>query len=58
MNEFDLHSHKDWQVGQAEPNGFKSITAFYPQETSTSNGKIYQNLFLFVYSLDQTEVMS
>lgn len=29
----------DWQVGSAEPNGFKSVTAFYPdEEASGSNG--------------------
>ncbi|XP_072056512.1 psbP domain-containing protein 3, chloroplastic isoform X3 [Arachis hypogaea] len=27
----------DWQVGTGEPDGFKSITAFYPQEASNSN---------------------
>lgn len=33
----------EWQVGTGEPNGFKSITAFYPEEASTSNGilKVY-----------------
>ena len=25
-------------VGEGEPNGFKSVTAFYPEETTTSNG--------------------
>lgn len=28
----------DWEVGTGEPNGFKSVTAFYPDEASTSNG--------------------
>ena len=28
----------DWQVGSGEPNGFKSVTAFYPDEASGSNG--------------------
>ncbi|KDO85234.1 hypothetical protein CISIN_1g024710mg [Citrus sinensis] len=27
----------DWQLGAGEPNGFKSITAFYPQEASSSS---------------------
>jgi hypothetical protein len=39
-NKFEISIPQDWQVGQAEPNGFKSITAFYPQETSTSNVSI------------------
>jgi hypothetical protein len=30
--------YADWQVGAGEPNGFKSITAFYPGEASSSNG--------------------
>ncbi|XP_010471801.1 PREDICTED: psbP domain-containing protein 3, chloroplastic [Camelina sativa] len=37
VNKYEISIPQDWQVGQAEPNGFKSITAFYPQETSTSN---------------------
>ncbi|XP_013592505.1 PREDICTED: psbP domain-containing protein 3, chloroplastic [Brassica oleracea var. oleracea] len=37
-NKFEISIPQDWQVGQAaEPNGFKSITAFYPEETSTYN---------------------
>ncbi|PPD93965.1 hypothetical protein GOBAR_DD09016 [Gossypium barbadense] len=27
----------DWQVGAGEPNNFKSITAFYPEEEANSN---------------------
>jgi hypothetical protein len=31
--------YADWQVGAGDSNGFKSITAFYPEEaSSTSNG--------------------
>ncbi|XP_010416568.1 PREDICTED: psbP domain-containing protein 3, chloroplastic [Camelina sativa] len=37
VNKYEISIPQDWQVGQAEPNGFKSITAFYPQEISTSN---------------------
>ncbi|CAF2203463.1 unnamed protein product [Brassica napus] len=37
-NKFEISIPQDWQVGQAaEPNGFKSITAFYPEETSSYN---------------------
>ncbi|CAH2067587.1 unnamed protein product, partial [Thlaspi arvense] len=36
-NKFEISIPQDWQIGQAEPNGFKSITAFYPEETSTYN---------------------
>lgn len=28
----------DWQVGAGEPNGFKSITAFYLPEATGSSG--------------------
>lgn len=28
----------DWQVGAGEPNGFKSVTAFYPEEGFSSGG--------------------
>ncbi|CAM8895550.1 unnamed protein product [Rhodiola kirilowii] len=37
VNKFKISIPNDWQVGAGEPNGFKSITAFYPEETSTSN---------------------
>ncbi|CAM8892754.1 unnamed protein product [Rhodiola kirilowii] len=37
VNNFKISIPNDWQVGAGEPNGFKSITAFYPEETSTSN---------------------
>ncbi|XP_038885576.1 psbP domain-containing protein 3, chloroplastic [Benincasa hispida] len=36
-NKFRLAIPQDWQVGNGEPNGFKSVTAFFPQETSSSN---------------------
>ncbi|XP_022155885.1 psbP domain-containing protein 3, chloroplastic isoform X2 [Momordica charantia] len=36
-NKFRLVIPQDWVVGNGEPNGFKSVTAFYPQETSSSN---------------------
>lgn len=35
----------EWQVGTGEPNGFKSITAFYPQEASNSNGILEVHLY-------------
>lgn len=28
----------DWQVGAGEPTGFKSVTAFYPEEGYSSSG--------------------
>lgn len=37
VNKFKISIPQDWQVGTGEPNGFKSIIAFYPEETSTSN---------------------
>ncbi|CAN8234424.1 unnamed protein product [Cochlearia groenlandica] len=40
VNKFEISIPQDWQAGQAEPNGFKSITAFYPEETSTYNVSI------------------
>ncbi|XP_050238540.1 psbP domain-containing protein 3, chloroplastic [Mercurialis annua] len=36
-NKFQISIPQDWTVGSGEPTGFKSVTAFYPQETSTSN---------------------
>lgn len=40
-------AESDWQVGTGEPNGFKSITAFYPTaEASNSNGIVLSNLYL------------
>ncbi|XP_057730026.1 psbP domain-containing protein 3, chloroplastic-like isoform X1 [Arachis stenosperma] len=37
VNKFKIAIPPDWQVGIGEPDGFKSITAFYPQEASNSN---------------------
>ncbi|RYR48865.1 hypothetical protein Ahy_A07g034951 [Arachis hypogaea] len=37
VNRFKIAIPPDWQVGTGEPDGFKSITAFYPQEASNSN---------------------
>ncbi|XP_028762845.1 psbP domain-containing protein 3, chloroplastic [Neltuma alba] len=37
VNKFKIVIPQDWQVGTGEPNGFKSVTAFYPQEDSSSN---------------------
>ncbi|KAI4336677.1 hypothetical protein L6164_015173 [Bauhinia variegata] len=36
-NKFKVLLPKGWQVGTGEPNGFKSVTAFYPEEPSSSN---------------------
>ncbi|XP_059460649.1 psbP domain-containing protein 3, chloroplastic [Corylus avellana] len=37
VNKFKILIPQDWQIGAGEPNGFKSITAFYPEEASNSN---------------------
>lgn len=38
VNKFKIMIPQDWQVGSGEPNGFKSVTAFYPDDqTSSSN---------------------
>ncbi|KAF5740983.1 hypothetical protein HS088_TW11G01065 [Tripterygium wilfordii] len=37
VNKFKISIPQDWQVGTGEPNGFKSVTAFYPDEASISN---------------------
>ncbi|KAF1865540.1 hypothetical protein Lal_00004916 [Lupinus albus] len=37
VNKFKIVIPQEWQVGKGEPNGFKSVTAFYPQEVSDSN---------------------
>ncbi|GAV65830.1 PsbP domain-containing protein [Cephalotus follicularis] len=37
VNKFKISIPQDWQVGAGEPNGFKSITAFYPEGASSSN---------------------
>ncbi|XP_061372692.1 psbP domain-containing protein 3, chloroplastic isoform X2 [Gastrolobium bilobum] len=38
VNKFKITIPQEWQVGTGEPNGFKSVTAFYPKEASNSNG--------------------
>ncbi|CBI40766.3 hypothetical protein AAG906_030225 [Vitis piasezkii] len=37
VNKFKIQIPQDWQVGSGEPSGFKSVTAFYPEEASGSN---------------------
>uniref|UniRef100_A0A2N9ITX2 PsbP C-terminal domain-containing protein n=1 Tax=Fagus sylvatica TaxID=28930 RepID=A0A2N9ITX2_FAGSY len=37
VNKFKILIPQDWQVGAGEPNGFKSITAFYPEGATSSN---------------------
>ncbi|KAL4312797.1 hypothetical protein GQ457_01G012360 [Hibiscus cannabinus] len=37
VNKYKISIPQDWQVGAGEPNSFKSITAFYPEETANSN---------------------
>ncbi|KAK7283480.1 hypothetical protein RIF29_13029 [Crotalaria pallida] len=37
VNKFKIAIPQEWQVGTGEPNGFKSVTAFYPREASNSN---------------------
>ncbi|XVE69554.1 hypothetical protein DITRI_Ditri10aG0000700 [Diplodiscus trichospermus] len=39
-NKFKISIPQDWRVGVGEPNGFKSITAFYPEEAANSNVSI------------------
>ncbi|KAK7351830.1 hypothetical protein VNO77_11556 [Canavalia gladiata] len=36
-NKFKIEIPQEWQVGTGDPNGFKSVTAFYPKEASNSN---------------------
>ncbi|XP_027355557.1 psbP domain-containing protein 3, chloroplastic isoform X2 [Abrus precatorius] len=36
-NKFKIEIPQEWQVGTGEPSGFKSITAFYPNEASNSS---------------------
>lgn len=35
----DAYIGVDWQVGSGEGDGIRSLTAFYPQDASASNGK-------------------
>ncbi|KAK3002462.1 hypothetical protein RJ639_022102, partial [Escallonia herrerae] len=37
VNKFQIMIPRDWQVGAGDGNGFKSVTAFYPKEASSSN---------------------
>ncbi|WCJ44766.1 Photosystem II reaction center PsbP family protein [Euphorbia peplus] len=37
VNKFKISIPREWKIGAGEPNGFKSVTAFYPDETSISN---------------------
>ncbi|XP_077228052.1 photosystem II reaction center PsbP family protein [Tasmannia lanceolata] len=39
-NKFKISIPQDWLVGAGEPNGYKSVTAFYPEEPSNSNVSI------------------
>ncbi|XP_039023219.1 psbP domain-containing protein 3, chloroplastic-like [Hibiscus syriacus] len=34
VNRYKIFIPQDWQVGAGEPNSFKSITAFYPEEAA------------------------
>lgn len=36
--------YADWQVATGEPDGFKSVTAFFPEGASNSNGTIYTHM--------------
>ncbi|XP_008237918.1 PREDICTED: psbP domain-containing protein 3, chloroplastic isoform X1 [Prunus mume] len=36
LNKFKILIPQDWQVGAGEPTGFKSVTAFYPEEGYSS----------------------
>ncbi|XVF18275.1 hypothetical protein REPUB_Repub11eG0007200 [Reevesia pubescens] len=36
-NKFKIFIPQDWQMGVGEPNGFKSITAFYPEEEAPNS---------------------
>ncbi|KAJ8762335.1 hypothetical protein K2173_007493 [Erythroxylum novogranatense] len=37
VNKFQISVPNDWQVGSGEPAGFKSVTAFYPEEDSSNS---------------------
>ncbi|PON90518.1 PsbP family [Trema orientale] len=37
VNKFKMLIPQGWQVAAGEPNGFKSVTAFYPEENTSSN---------------------
>jgi len=36
----------DWQIGLGEPNSFKSVTAFYPEDQTSSSNGIHGNNFM------------
>ncbi|XP_057436815.1 psbP domain-containing protein 3, chloroplastic isoform X1 [Lotus japonicus] len=36
-NKFKIEIPQDWEVGTGDSSGFKSLTAFYPKEASSSN---------------------
>ncbi|KAJ4966806.1 hypothetical protein NE237_018655 [Protea cynaroides] len=36
-NKFKISIPEDWQIGAGKADGIRSVTAFYPEETSTSN---------------------
>ncbi|XP_059636268.1 psbP domain-containing protein 3, chloroplastic isoform X2 [Cornus florida] len=40
VNKFKIIIPRDWQVGAGESNGIKSVTAFFPGESSSSNVSI------------------
>ncbi|GAB2275184.1 PsbP domain-containing protein 3, chloroplastic [Dionaea muscipula] len=37
VNKYKIYIPRDWQVGSGDTKGIKSVTAFYPEEASTSN---------------------
>ncbi|MFS7996488.1 hypothetical protein Hanom_Chr12g01130551 [Helianthus anomalus] len=37
VNKFKMMIPQDWQIGGGDGNGFKSVTAFFPSESSNSN---------------------
>ncbi|CAN0924292.1 PsbP domain-containing protein 3, chloroplastic [Linum grandiflorum] len=39
-NKFQISIPQDWQVATGEPNGFKSVTAFYPEEQSSATTNV------------------
>ncbi|CAN1163058.1 PsbP domain-containing protein 3, chloroplastic [Linum perenne] len=39
-NKFQISIPQEWQVATGEPNGFKSVTAFYPEEQSSATTNV------------------
>ncbi|KAJ7967008.1 Photosystem II PsbP [Quillaja saponaria] len=37
VNKFKILIPQEWQVGGGEPNGFKSVTAFYPEDQASNS---------------------